>query len=208
MSAMLPLATEYCAAIQFRNGRNLGMRKPLLTSEQSIHFYTAIGRALMASFADSYVGQLRRVVGCRLLLVPGARIVIENSKAEVLLQKRSDFDVWGLPGGNAEEGENLDVTIAREVTEETGLELVEYKPFGFGCDPLIETFTFPNGDRCQYFVLSYFSRSFRGVPRVGDDESTAVRWFSVEALPPMLPNMLKSVKAYLEFSRSGEFQMI
>jgi len=162
----------------------------------------------MTSFADSYIGQLRRIVGCRLLLVPGARIVIENAAAEILLQKRSDFDLWGLPGGNAEQGEALDATIAREVTEETGLELLEFQPFGFGCDPSIETFTFPNGDRCQYFVLNYFSRSFRGVPRIGDDESTAVRWFSPAELPPMLPNMLRSVEAYANFSRSGAFQMI
>ena len=162
----------------------------------------------MTSFAESYVGQLRRLVGGRLLLVPGARIVIENAGAEILLQKRSDFDVWGLPGGNAEEGEALETTIAREVTEETGLELLEFKPFGFGCDPLIETFTFPNGDRCQYFVLNYFSRSFHGVPRVGDDESTAIQWFSPTVLPPMLPNMLRSIEAYLKFSHSGEFQMI
>jgi ADP-ribose pyrophosphatase YjhB (NUDIX family) len=76
---------------------------------------------------DQFRRQLRwtiaRVVGCRLLLVPGARIVIENATAEVLLQKRSDFDLWGLPGGNAEEGEALEATIAREVTKETGLEL-------------------------------------------------------------------------------------
>lgn len=162
----------------------------------------------MTGFADSYVGQLRQLVGDRLLLVPGARIVIENARAEILLQKRSDFDVWGLPGGNAEEGEDLETTIAREVSEETGLDLLESKPFGFGCDPLIETFTFPNGDRCQYFVLNFYSRSFRGVPRIGDDESTAIKWFSLASLPPMLPNMLRSVEAYVRFSQSGNFQMI
>jgi ADP-ribose pyrophosphatase YjhB (NUDIX family) len=184
-----------------------GIRKPLLTI---VRFRIAIGGVdeFMTGFAESYLGQLRRVVGSRLLLVPGARIVIENATTEVLLQKRSDFDVWGLPGGNAEEGESLDATIAREVTEETGLKLVSFQPFGFGCDPLMETFTFPNGDQCQYFVLNYFSRSFRGVPRVGDDESSAIQWFSLKALPPMLPNMLRSVQAYMEFSHSGEFQMI
>ena len=60
----------------------------------------------MNDFADSYVGKLRKLVGSRLLLVPGARIVIENTSGEILLQKRSDFGVWGLPGGNAEEGES------------------------------------------------------------------------------------------------------
>jgi ADP-ribose pyrophosphatase YjhB (NUDIX family) len=148
----------------------------------------------MTEFASSYVGQLRQVLGSRLLLVPGARIVIENATSEILLQKRRDFDAWGLPGGNAEAGEDLDATIAREVTEETGLELLEFKPFGFGGDPMIETFTFPNGDQCQYFVLNYYSRCFRGVPRVNDDESSAIEWFNPAALPPMLPNMLRASK--------------
>jgi 8-oxo-dGTP pyrophosphatase MutT (NUDIX family) len=162
----------------------------------------------MTKFADSYVGQLRKMVGTRLLLVPGARVVIENSRSEILLQKRSDLDAWGLPGGNAEERECLDATIVREVNEETGLELLDVTPFGFGCDPLVETFTFPNGDRCQYFVLNYYSRNFRGTPRVADDESSAVQWFNPAALPSMLPNMHRSVEAYVRFSRSGQFQMI
>ena len=162
----------------------------------------------MAKFADSYVGQLRQMVGKRLLLVPGARIVIENGRSEILLQKRSDLDAWGLPGGNAEEGESLDATIIREVNEETGLELLEAKPFGFGCDPVVETFMFPNGDQCQYFVLNYYSRSFRGIPRVADEESSAVQWFNPAALPPMLPNMHRSLEAYMRFSLSGQFQMI
>ena len=103
----------------------------------------------MADFASSYVGRLRKLVGNRLLLVPGARIVVEGPSGQILLQKRSDFDVWGLPGGNAEEGESLDTAIVRETAEETGLEILDFKPFGFGCDPTIETFTFANGDRCQ-----------------------------------------------------------
>ncbi|MCK1393937.1 NUDIX domain-containing protein [Bradyrhizobium sp. 1] len=162
----------------------------------------------MTDFNDSYVGQLRRFVGDRLLLVPGARIVIENTAGEVLLHRRTDFGLWGLPGGNAEEGESLETTIVREVSEETGLELLQFKPFGFGCDPLVETFTFPNGDRCQYFVLNYYSRSFRGLPCIGDNESTAIQWFRPSLLPPMLPNMLKSIEAYVRFLQSGEFQII
>jgi 8-oxo-dGTP pyrophosphatase MutT (NUDIX family) len=53
----------------------------------------------MPDFDNSYVGQLRKLVGSRLLLVPGARIGIENASREILLQKRSDFGLWGLPGG-------------------------------------------------------------------------------------------------------------
>ena len=159
------------------------------------------------NFADTYLGRLRNLVGSRLLLVPGARIVIENHFGELLLHKRSDFGVWGLPGGNAEEGEDLEAVVIREVAEETGLSVSDVQPFGFGCDPAVETHTFPNGDRCQFFALNFYTRTFQGVPRA-EDETTDVGWFSSSELPEMLPNMRRSVVAYERFLSSGEFQMV
>ena len=53
----------------------------------------------MSDFAQSYLGRLRQELGSRLLLVPGTRIVVENPAGEILLQLRSDFRAWGLPGG-------------------------------------------------------------------------------------------------------------
>jgi ADP-ribose pyrophosphatase YjhB (NUDIX family) len=162
----------------------------------------------MAGFSDSYLGRLRALVGDRLLLVPGARLVIEDEAGRVLLQRRSDFGVWGLPGGNAEEGETLEAVVVREALEETGLVVRDVKPFGFGCDPAHETVTFPNGDRCQFFVLMFYTRSFSGQPVVTDEESTALGWFSVDDLPELLPNMARSLAAYREFKETGAFQLI
>jgi len=160
------------------------------------------------AFADSYLGQLRALIGNRLVLMPGARIVIERADGRILLQKRTDCGLWGLPGGNAEEGEGLDAAVIREVVEETGLIVSDIEPFGFGCDPQYETFQFPNGDRTQFFVLMFYTRSFEGEPAVTDDESTAVGWFAPDGLPEMLPNMARSIEAYLRFKASGKFQMI
>lgn len=162
----------------------------------------------MAGFEDSYLGKIRQIVGSQLLLVPGARIVIENSSGHVLLQKRSDLNTWGLPGGNAEPGEDLSSVVVREVFEETGLEIADAKPFGFGCNPNLETIRFPNGDRCQFFVLNFFTKSYSGSLRMLDGESLALEWYSLEQLPEMLPNMKASLLAYEVYCRSGEFQMI
>ncbi|MER9950315.1 NUDIX domain-containing protein [Mesorhizobium sp. M0047] len=160
------------------------------------------------AFADSYLGQLRALIGSRLVLMPGARIVIERADSRILLQKRTDFGLWGLPGGNAEEGEGLEAVVIREVLEETGLIVSDVEPFGFGCDPHYETFQFPNGDRAQFFALMFYTRSFEGEPAVADDESTAVGWFAPDGLPEMLPNMARSIDAYLRFKATGKFQMV
>lgn len=162
----------------------------------------------MGGFADSYIGQLRTTVGNRMLLVPVARIVLENREAEILLQQRSDFGLWGLPGGNAEVGESLETVAMREMLEETGLQVTNLKPFGFGSDPAIETHVFPNGDQCQFFVLNFYSRDFSGELRRSDDESLALKWFPMSGLPSMLPNMRKSVEAYQRYLESSDFQMI
>ena len=119
----------------------------------------------MSDFASSYVGQLRQLVGNRLLLLPGARIVIQDDVGRILLQRRSDFGVWGLPGGNAEGGEDLPALIVREVKEETGLEISNVRPFGFASDPALESFTYPNGDHAQHFCLNFYTHDFAGRQR-------------------------------------------
>jgi ADP-ribose pyrophosphatase YjhB (NUDIX family) len=162
----------------------------------------------VAGFAESYLGRLRQVVGDRLILMPGSRVIVEDVAGRVLLQHRSDFDLWGVPGGSPEEREDLTTSVLRELKEETGLEALEATPFGFASDPRFETITFPNGHRCQYFILLYAVRRFIGQARVSDDESHAVGWFQVDALPPMLPNMRRSVEAYLRFKQTGAFQTI
>jgi ADP-ribose pyrophosphatase YjhB (NUDIX family) len=162
----------------------------------------------MPGFAESYLGQLRSIVGNRMLLAPGARVVLENPRGEILLQQRGDFGLWGLPGGNAEVGEDLETVARREVLEETGLVVSKLQPFGFGCDPAIETHVFPNGDQCQFFVLNFCGRDFSGDLRVADDESLALKWFPTTRLPEMLPNMRRSIEAYERFLEAGLFQMI
>lgn len=48
----------------------------------------------------------------------------------LLLSKRGDLNVWALPGGRLDAGETLAEAAAREVAEETGLEVDGLRPAG------------------------------------------------------------------------------
>lgn len=162
----------------------------------------------MTDFAESYLGRLRQSVGSTLLLVPSARLIVENEKGQILLQHRRDFDTWGLPGGNAEAGEDLYSLIIREALEETGLTVIDVKPYGFANDPEHETIKFPNGDISQYFAMLFYTRTYSGTPHAADDESFAIGWFMPDDLPPMAVNHARSVEAFYRFRETSEFQFV
>ncbi|MFF0264531.1 NUDIX domain-containing protein [Kribbella sp. NPDC004536] len=72
---------------------------------------------------DSYLAQLRRDVGSRLLLMPGAQVLAVDADDRILFQRSRDTGLWELPAGGAEPGDGFRTTAAREFTEETGLQL-------------------------------------------------------------------------------------
>jgi ADP-ribose pyrophosphatase YjhB (NUDIX family) len=53
----------------------------------------------------------------------GVNALIRDASGRMLLEKRSDDHTWGLPGGWAETGLSPEANVAREVREETGLEV-------------------------------------------------------------------------------------
>lgn len=162
----------------------------------------------MGTFSDSYLGQLRQVIGNRLVLMPGTRIVIENQAGNILLDLRADFHVWALPGGACEPDESAEETIAREVMEEAGLTLGQVTPFGFASDPTWEITTFPNSDVCRNFSLMFTTQHFSGTPEPLDGEALDYRWFDPHDLPEMVPNHRRSVEAWLRWKADGGFQLI
>ena len=57
--------------------------------------------------------------------VGGVRVVImdDNHRVLVVCQHHEDKDIWMVPGGGIEEGEDTLTASIREVMEETGLEI-------------------------------------------------------------------------------------
>jgi 8-oxo-dGTP pyrophosphatase MutT (NUDIX family) len=161
------------------------------------------------SFSQSYLGKLRQVIGPRPVLMPGARIVVHDRQQRVLLELRKDFRKWGVPGGSGELGDDIATTARRELYEETGLKVAKLEPFGIASNPKNETITFPNGDVIQNLAVLFHAPKPKGVVRPDAEEALDLAWFAPGKLPrDILPNSLRTLRAYWRFRKTGKFQMI
>ena len=82
--------------------------------------------------------------------------LVWNRKKELLLCKmpgdRGVFpDQWGLPGGGIEPGETMTDALQREMMEELGIEIKEFKP-AFFKDGTYEK-TFPDGSKKEIYMI-------------------------------------------------------
>ena len=132
-----------------------------------------------------YVLDLRRAYGHGRLLLPGVSAVVlrddlPSPGEHVLLNRRSDTGRWSLPSGIVEPDEQPATALAREVAEETCVEVDVERLALLVTEPEM---TFANGDRCQFLAMTFRCRYRSGEAAVGDDESTAVGWFAVDRLP-------------------------
>ena len=140
-----------------------------------------------------YIEELRALVGHRRLILCGSCAVVENERGEVLLLQRKDPPGrWCFPGGLMELGESTEVTVRREVLEETALRLGELELIGIysGEGSLCRA---SNGDEWYVVNVAYAARSWSGVPAVADDESAALGWFSPLSPPEELASSHKRI---------------
>ena len=150
----------------------------------------------------SYAMDLRKVVGKRTLMLPGVRAVVLDEAGQVLLQRRTDTGLWGLPGGSVEIGETAAVAVRREVFEETGLRVNAVIPFAFHSGSE-QAFTYPNGDSVQCFAISFIIRDWTGVPVADGVEGRELRFWPIDALPKaFVPIHVETVNAYQNFTGS------
>ena len=127
-----------------------------------------------------FITALRRRVGHDLLWLPGVSGAVFDDDDRLLLGRRADTGQWALVSGILEPGEEPALTLAREITEETGVRAEVLALTSVRSGPPV---TYPNGDVAQYLSLTFWCRYVDGVARVADDESTAVGWFALHALP-------------------------
>lgn len=109
--------------------------------------------------------------------VTGATIVPILPDGRIVLVRRRDTGEWGLPGGIVNWGEDIPTTVARELEEETGLELVKI-------GRLVGVYSAPDRDPRLHSIAVLVEVQAQGTMRVQDTlEISEVEAFPLTSLP-------------------------
>jgi ADP-ribose pyrophosphatase YjhB (NUDIX family) len=117
-------------------------------------------------------------------MVVGASAVVTDDEGRILLQRRTDNDLWALPGGGVEMNDSLPGTAVREVKEETGLEVEITGLVGTYTDPR-HIIAYSDGEVRRQFNVCFTARVIGGTLEISD-ESTELRFIApadIGALP-------------------------
>lgn len=141
-----------------------------------------------------FVTRLRRHVGTAELWLPGVTAVVRRG-SDVLLVRRSDNAEWTPVTGIVDPGEDPGVCARREVLEETGVEVTVDR---LAWVKALPTTTHVNGDVATYLDHTFACTYAGGDAHVADDESSDVRWWPLDDLPPMRPTYAERIACVLD----------
>jgi ADP-ribose pyrophosphatase YjhB (NUDIX family) len=113
-------------------------------------------------------------------LVVAVTVVVQAADGAVLLIQRSDNGLWAAPGGAQDLGETVTAAAAREVREETGLEIRISGVSGIYSDPE-HVIAYDDGEVRQEFAICLTATPTGGTLRTSD-ESSRVAWVAPEEL--------------------------
>ncbi|WP_100330029.1 NUDIX domain-containing protein [Bacillus xiapuensis] len=126
---------------------------------------------------------------------PGVAVVVFDKSQRVLLQKRADVGLWGLPSGHVEPGETVAEAAVREIQEETNLHIRIKKLIGVYSEPASQIFHYPNGRKVHFITTCFLAEVIGGELCCHSDESLDVQFVHIDQLPadllPMHPRWLE-----------------
>lgn len=122
-------------------------------------------------------------------LKAGVAVIIFNEEKQVLLQKRSDLGLWGIPSGHIEIGETVSEAAIREVKEETNLDIRIKKLIGVYSDPDSQVFAYPSGQVVHFITTCFLAEITGGDLRCNSSESLEIKFFESQNLPKDLLEM-------------------
>jgi len=151
-----------------------------------------------------YIRWLRGQVGHARVILAYASAILTDGAGRVLLQRRSDFPWWGLPGGVLERGETLHSCAAREVREETGLEVTPRQLVGVYSSPDFDV-VYPNGDQVQQFTACFACQKLGGQLQPDGEEILDLCHFPPQQLPQVPPWYRAMIEDFTTGARAASF---
>ena len=131
-------------------------------------------------------------------IVPSASAIVTNDEGKILLHRRSDNDLWAVPGGAMDIGESIGETVVREVKEETGLDVKPEYIIGVYTNPK-HVIAFSDGEVRQQLSICFYCTIVGGEIRASE-ESYEVAFFSSQEIKhlKMHPSIRLRIEHYLE----------
>ena len=111
-----------------------------------------------------------------------AAVLLRDPQGRILLEKRADCGMWGVPGGRVEPGESIADAARREIREETGLDIrvIGLRAVYSGPEDRIVTFA----DAVVQVIDVVVDGEVVSGDFVLSAESQAMEFFALSALPP------------------------
>lgn len=178
--------------------------------EEFINIILNLNEEELIEFSKKYGGYpvlFRMALDDRVCHIPfiqtGSAIIIRNENKEILLQERTDRNMWGLPGGCQELGEDLRETAIREAYEETGIKLdIENLVLINTLSGNLRKNSYPNGDivynNTSLYLADVFINSLEKLK--GNSETKRLKFFSLDDIPCNLmdKDLILEYKKYIE----------
>jgi ADP-ribose pyrophosphatase YjhB (NUDIX family) len=137
-------------------------------------------------------------------IVVAVSAFIQDDEGRILMIRRTDNDLYSIPGGQVEPGETLAQAAVRETNEETGIEIEVTGLIGIYSNPG-HVIAYDNGEVRQEFSICFRARPTGGRPNTSD-ESSEVLWSALQDLPSL--NIHPSIQLRIEHGyadRSASF---
>jgi 8-oxo-dGTP pyrophosphatase MutT (NUDIX family) len=116
--------------------------------------------------------------------LPGVAAIVRDADDRVLFMRRADNGQWGLPAGAIDPGETPAEAVAREVREETGLDVRPRRVAGiFGGQGF--RVRYENGDEAEYTVVVFDCEVVGGTLSPADGEALELRYFAPDDAPQL-----------------------
>ena len=140
-----------------------------------------------------YIKELRKHIVHSPIMMCACGCLIFNENNQVLLQKRSDDNLWGNPGGSMDLGETIYDTVIREIKEETNLDIKKENLKIFNIYSGEEQHhIYPNKDEVYFVNIIFEIHKYSG-DIVSDIESKELKFFDIDKLPNNITKPFETV---------------